>query len=211
MFEQLAFLRSWFTDPWRVGAIAPSSRKLASLITVEITARHAPVIELGAGTGVFARRLVANGFPEDRLALIERDARFAGMLRERFPLATVLEIDAAHPSAMTPFGDVAAGAVISGLPLLWLPRRSVVRILRSAFGHLRADGAFYQFTYGVRCPVPAPMLDRFGLHAQRIGNCLANIPPASVYRITRRKSATRAQTAKGRGSTASTRATLDIA
>ena len=186
MFEQLAFLRSWFRNPWRVGAIAPSSRQLASLITVEITARHAPVIELGAGTGVFARRLVANGFPEDRLALIERDPRFAGMLRERFPRAKVLEIDAMHPAAMTPFGNVAAGAVISGLPLLWLPRRSVMRILRSAFGHLRADGAFYLFTYGVRCPVPAPMLDRFGLSAERIGNCLVNVPPASVYRITRR-------------------------
>lgn len=187
MLEHLAFLRSWLVDPWRVGAIAPSSQQLASLITAEITARHAPVIELGAGTGVFARRLVANGFPEDRLALVERDARFAGMLRERFPLAKVLEIDAADPAAMTPFGDVAAGAVISGLPLLVLPRRSVVRILHGAFARLRPDGAFYQFTYGARCPVPAALLDRFGLGAHRIGNCLANVPPASVYRIARRR------------------------
>lgn len=193
MLEHLAFLRSWVLDPWRVGAIAPSSQQLASLITAEITARHAPVIELGAGTGVFARRLVANGFPEDRLALVERDPRFADMLRERFPRATILEIDAADPAAMRPFGDVAAGAVISGLPLLWLPRRSVVRILRSAFARLRADGAFYQFTYGVRCPVPAAMLDRYGLRAQRIGNCLVNVPPASVYRITRRPHAARAR------------------
>lgn len=187
MFEQLVFLRSWLLDPWRVGAIAPSSRQLASLMTAEITARHAPVIELGAGTGVFARRLVENGFPEDRLALIERDARFAGMLRERFPRAQVLQIDAMSPAAMRPFGDVAAGAVISGLPLSWLPRRNVGRILRSVFDRLRADGALYQFTYGPLCPVPAKMLDRYELRAQRIGNCLVNVPPASVFRITRRR------------------------
>ena len=193
MFEQLAFLRSWLLDPWRVGAIAPSSQQLASLITLEITERHAPVIELGAGTGVFARRLVDNGFPEDRLALVERDARFAELLRKRFPRAKVVESDAAEPGAMSPFGDAAPGAVISGLPLLWLPRRSVARILRGAFARLRPDGAFYQFTYGARCPVPAAMLERCGLRSQRIGNCLANVPPAAVYRITRRLHATRAR------------------
>jgi phospholipid N-methyltransferase len=51
---------------------------------------------------------------------------------------------------------------------------------------MRADGAFYQFTYGPRCPVRRSILERFGLKAVRIGGALANMPPASVYRIRRR-------------------------
>ena len=50
---------------------------------------------------------------------------------------------------------------------------------------MRPGGAFYQFTYGPRCPVPRPILDRLGLKATRIGGTVRNIPPAGVYRISR--------------------------
>ena len=52
---------------------------------------------------------------------------------------------------------------------------------------MRPTGSFYQFTYGPRCPVPRPILDRLGLKATRVGGTIRNIPPASVYRITRRQ------------------------
>ncbi|MDR8269479.1 phospholipid methyltransferase, partial [Acinetobacter baumannii] len=52
--------------------------------------------------------------------------------------------------------------------------------------HLRVDGRFYQFTYGPHCPVPRRVLARLGLQARRIGFTLANLPPASVFRIERR-------------------------
>jgi len=60
-------------------------------------------------------------------------------------------------------------------------------ILSGAFGHLRAGGAFYQFTYGPRCPVPRPILERLGLKASVVGKTLLNAPPATVYRIARRR------------------------
>ena len=62
----------------------------------------------------------------------------------------------------------------------------VRRVLQHAFARLRADGAFYQFTYGFRCPVPARLLDRLGLKATRVGVALRNLPPATIYRIERR-------------------------
>ncbi len=77
--------------------------------------------------------------------------------------------------------------MVSGLPLLSFPQIAVVRILKGAFAHLREDGGFYQFTYGPACPVP-----RRGAGALRpagrtkVGRTLANLPPASVYRISRR-------------------------
>ncbi len=75
--EQLLFLRNWVVHPRRVGAIAPSGEGLANVITQEITPFHAPVIELGAGTGIFTQRLIERGVPESGLVIVEQGAWFA--------------------------------------------------------------------------------------------------------------------------------------
>lgn len=188
MNEQLSFLCSWISAPRRVAAVAPSSKALARLITSEISPANAPVIELGAGTGVFTRALIERGIAQERIAIIEFGANFARSLREQFPAAKVLCMDAARLERTELFGGEAAGAVVSGLPLLSMPRLQVARIVKSAFACLRPDGALYQFTYGPRCPVPLPILERFGLQAQFIGGTLANLPPAAVFRIRRKSS-----------------------
>ncbi len=46
------FLRSWASNPLRVGAVAASGETLARLITREIGSDAGQVIELGPGTGV---------------------------------------------------------------------------------------------------------------------------------------------------------------
>jgi phospholipid N-methyltransferase len=186
MTNAFTFFRALIADPRRVAAIAPSSPALANAITAEITAVSAPVIELGPGTGVFTRALLARGVPEDKLALVEYGRDFARMLRSRYPRAHVLRMDAARLRSVELFGGVGVGAVVSGLPLLSMPANEVIAILDGAFAHLRPDAAFYQFTYGPRCPVRRSILERLGLKAARIGGALANMPPASVYRILRR-------------------------
>jgi|SRR5579872_3915431 len=185
--EILSFLRAWTRNPLHVGAIAPSGPGLAEVITREISVSEAPVIELGAGTGAFTQALLSRGLREQDLALVESTSDFAHMLERRFPEARLLRIDAAHLSRYELFGPSAAGAVISGLPLLSMPVRKTISILRGAFHQLRPGGAFYQFTYGPRCPVGRRILDRLGLRARRIGGVLLNVPPAAVYRITRRQ------------------------
>jgi phospholipid N-methyltransferase len=95
-------------------------------------------------------------------------------------------MDAARLKSIELFDGEPVGAVVSGLPLLSMPANEVIAILDGAFAHMRADGAFYQFTYGPRCPVRRSVLERLGLKAVRIGGALANMPPASVYRIRKR-------------------------
>jgi phospholipid N-methyltransferase len=186
MFKQdvLPFFRAWLDNPLGVAAITPSSSVLADLITSEIRPESAPVLELGPGTGVFTRALRERGVPESDLVLVEADANFAQLLRFRFPEATILHMNASHLRRL-PFEDAGVGAVVSGLPLLSMSPRTILLILAGAFAHLRADRHLYQFTYGFRCPVPRRILDRLGLQATRIGGVLANVPPASVYRISR--------------------------
>jgi len=182
--DQRLFLHRWWRDPRGVGAIAPSGRALARLMAARIDPAGGPVVELGAGTGCFTQALLDRGLPAHRLAVVEIDPVFAGRLALRFPGCRVLRLDAARLDL--PLFEGGAAAVVSGLPLLSLGLPTVVRILRGAFGRqLRDGGAFHQFTYAPRCPVPPAVLERLGLSARRIGWTAANLPPAFVYRIER--------------------------
>ena len=184
--DLLNFLRSRGSNPEKVGAVMPSGDALAKLITKGIDSSHAPVIELGAGTGVFTRALIARGVDEADLTLIESGPNFLKMLRERFPRAHVVKADAARTAGLELYPPGSVGAVVSGLPLLSMSPRKIMGVLIDAFHYLREDGAFYQFTYGPRCPVPKQIRERLGLEHKRIGRTLRNLPPATVYRITRR-------------------------
>jgi phosphatidylethanolamine/phosphatidyl-N-methylethanolamine N-methyltransferase len=177
------FARAWATHPLRVGAVKPSSRRLARLITSEITPAFAPVLELGAGTGVFTRSLLGRGLHEDQLVLVECDPFFAALLRHDYPKARIFQTSAQRMRHINLMGREQAGAVVSGLPLLSMSMRDRIAVLQFAFRHLRPGASFYQFTYGLRCPVPRPVLERFGLKAIRMGSTFLNAPPATVYRI----------------------------
>ncbi len=181
------FFWSWTSDPLRVAAIAPSGESLARVMTREIGPSNGPVLELGAGTGVFTRALLAQGVRESDLTLVEYGSDFMRVLQVRFPQARVLWMDASQLGQHKLFPETNVGAVVSGLPLLSMSPRKVMSILNGAFGVMRPTGAFYQFTYGPRCPVPRPILDRLGLKAARVGGTVRNLPPAAVYRITRRQ------------------------
>lgn len=182
--DVLLFFRSLAFNPRSVGAIAPSGANLASLITSEITPASGPVLELGPGTGVFTEALLSRGVRESDLTLIEYGSDFMRLLQTRFPRARVLWMDASWMASHDLFEEP-LGAVVSGLPLLNFAPKKVIAILAAAFGSLRAGGAFYQFTYGMQCPISKPVLDQLGLQATCMGRVLLNIPPASVYRITR--------------------------
>ena len=184
----LMFARALLSNPRQLGAVAPSSHVLAGLITAEITPCTGPIIELGPGTGVFTRAIANRGVPEEELVLIECNPNFVKRLGLQFARSRIFCLDASHLRNVEFVQGERAGAVISGLPLLSMSRQKVMAILSASFSHMRDDAAFYQFTYGPRCPVPRTVLDRLDLRAKRIGFTYANLPPASVYRIRRRRS-----------------------
>jgi phospholipid N-methyltransferase len=182
--DVVPFLKAWLRQPLHVASVAPSSRALAGLMTRGIGPRTGPVIELGPGTGAFTRALLERGVAERDLVLVESEPDFAALLRRRFPAARVAEMDAAD-LARTWVLDPSrpAGAVVSGLPVLSMPRLKVAAILTGAFAQMRPGGAFHQFTYTLACPIPAPLLREMGLESRLVGWTLANMPPARVYRI----------------------------
>lgn len=182
--DTLLFFRSWLTRPLEVASIAPSGNRLAAAMTAEVGPSTGHVLELGPGTGTFTRRLLQDGIDEEKLILVERNPAFAMLLRQRYPKATLIEGDAQH-LCLPMAGKV--GAAISGLPLLSMPKPVVCDILTAVFRHLADDACLFQFTYGPRCPVPAPILAALDLEASFRRWVPFNLPPASVYRIRRRK------------------------
>jgi phosphatidylethanolamine/phosphatidyl-N-methylethanolamine N-methyltransferase len=184
--DVLSFFRALRADPRTVGAVAPSSLALAEAITREITVASAPVIELGPGTGVFTKALLDRGLCETDLTLVECGSDFARLLQVRFPAARVLWMDAARLDRHPLFEATPVGAVVSGLPLLNMTPRKVISILTGAFSYVRPGGAMYQFTYGPRCPGAEAAARPAGSAGTRLERVLRNVPPASVYWITRR-------------------------
>ena len=99
--DRLLFLSLWLRHPFRIAAVSPSGHALAALMTAEVKPEDGPVIELGAGTGVFTRALLARGVREQDLLLVEDNPELAAMLRLRFPAARVVVADAARLGSIT--------------------------------------------------------------------------------------------------------------
>ncbi|MDU0361370.1 methyltransferase domain-containing protein [Rhizobium sp. 25PS6] len=184
-FDRRRFLLAWLRAPLRIASITPSCPRLAGLMTKEISTLTGPVLELGPGTGVFTAALLERGIAERDLTLVEYERDFATLLQGRFPDARVLWVDV-RQMWKTALSGSFFGGVVSGLPLLAMRPEDARTLLEGCFSNLRPHGAFYQFTYGPKCPVPVEILDSLDLVATRIGWTLRNIPPAAVYRISRR-------------------------
>jgi phospholipid N-methyltransferase len=180
----LRFLRSWFDNPFSVGAVAPSGRPLARMMTRELGPGDR-VVEFGPGTGTVTREILARGVAESDLYLLERCAGFANLLERNYPRATVLCGDATMRNSALAAHRGTIDFIVSGLPLVLFSREQKFRLLSSGFRLLKKDGAFYQFTYGGRCPIDRRELTRNGLEARCVGFIALNMPPAFVYRIAR--------------------------
>ncbi len=181
----LLFLKRWIAHPLRMGAILPSSPKLAAEVArcVMATAADAPVLELGAGTGTITRGLAKAGVPAERLWLVELDTDLVAYLRAHFPGHNTLEGDASTPLGLVPdtlHGHF--GAVISGIPALQFPLERQRRFVNECFTLLRPGGALIQFTYSLGSPLQH---DALRLRARRSATAFANVPPAHVWTYTR--------------------------
>ena len=156
-------------------------------MTKEIVPSDGPVLELGAGTGVFTRALLDRGVRESDLTLVEYGSDFAPMLQFRFPTRACSGWMPRSSPRYDLFPGAPVGAVVSGLPLFSMSPRKIISILSGAFSYVRPTGSLLSVHLWSALPGTAPVLDRLGLKATRVGGAVRNHPPAAVYRITRRQ------------------------
>ncbi|MFT0532079.1 class I SAM-dependent methyltransferase [Castellaniella hirudinis] len=173
----LIFLREWLAGPGSVGAVWPSSRRLACCMAAQAPlSGDGLVIELGAGTGVVTQALLDRGISPGRLWVVERSPAFVQHLRYRFPALTVVGGDAAKLESLLP-ANKKVDAVISSLPLRSLPAEVVDAIARQWRACLAPGGCLVQFTYAL-WGRDARWLAGFKMESSHFS--WLNVPPARV-------------------------------
>ena len=184
------FFRLWLKDPFKIGAIAPSSPDLArAMASLVPDSQHYPIIELGGGTGVITQALLERGIPPQKLIVVERDPTLHDLLQKRFPSVNVVQGDAAHLGALLhPHGISKVSTIVSGLPLLVFRKSVQQEIIAAAFAVMERGAPFIQFTYGPFSPLPRKELGLVGRVRKRVLN---NLPPASIW-VYQRATETRA-------------------
>ena len=184
------FFRLWLKDPFKIGAIAPSSPDLArAMASLVPDSQHYPIVELGGGTGVITQALLERGVPPQKLIVVERDPTLHDLLQKRFPSVNVVQGDAAHLGALLhPHGISKVSTIVSGLPLLVFRKSVQQEIIAAAFAVMERGAPFIQFTYGPFSPLPRKELGLVGRVRKRVLN---NLPPASIW-VYQRATETRA-------------------
>jgi phosphatidylethanolamine/phosphatidyl-N-methylethanolamine N-methyltransferase len=174
------FFRLWLKDPFRIGAVAPSSRELArAMANLVPETTHYPIVELGGGTGVITQALLDRGIPPEKLIVVEREAALHDLLQRRFPTVRAVCGDAAHLGALLHHQGISkVSTVVSGLPLLVFRKSVQQEIVAAAFELLERGAPFIQFTYGPFSPLPRK---EFGLIGRVRKRVLNNLPPASIW------------------------------
>lgn len=173
-----AFIALALTRPQLVGALAPSSRRLARTMAEQVGEPQA-LIELGAGTGAVTAALRAAA-PDLPLLAVEMQPDLAAGLQKRFP-----DIDVACAAAHEVLEDQAASpeatVLVSSLPFRSLPEPLRGTTLRALLDFIEAHPArrLVQYTYQPRRPfaLPAASPLRWSLRDVVWGN----LPPAGVW------------------------------
>jgi phosphatidylethanolamine/phosphatidyl-N-methylethanolamine N-methyltransferase len=178
--DQLRFLRTLIVNPRLTGAVSPSGRFLARAMARAVKPPvDGLVVELGPGTGPVTRALLDHGVDEKQLVLVEYEAAFCRLLRERFPGVAVLQGDAFDLArTLAGLADRPVGAIVSSLPLLNQPPARRAALIADALALMATGGVFVQFSYGAKSPIPRSP----GLFSTHGGAPIwANLPPARVW------------------------------
>lgn len=183
--DYIRFLKAWVRQPRQTASIVPSSPWLGRLMAAAIDPQGGPVLELGGGTGALTKEILATGLPREMLEVVEINQQLARELHAAFPGVRILQNPAETVSAHAAGGEGRYQTVISGLPMLAMTPQQQQAILAEAFKLLAPDGVFVQFTYSPRSPFRPRVMEGLSLNARRVGTILRNVPPATVFQVTR--------------------------
>lgn len=178
--DELRFFKGWIHGPKTVGSIVPTSsvtaRRMASVIDLD---SGLPVLEVGPGTGVITRAILARGVKPENLYAVEYSPEFVRHLRQHFRDVNVIEGDAFDLGrTLGDRQDLRFDSVISGVPLLNFPVERRIAYLESLLDRIPHGRPVVQLTYGPRSPIPPGIGDYTVEHFHFI---IRNIPPTQLW------------------------------
>ena len=185
------FLTHFRKSPRTVGAIAPSSRRLARAMLEGLTLEPGAavrLVELGPGTGAVTGE-IASRLPADAACLaIDVDPVFSARVGARWPhIDSVCDraerlVEIARARNLLPIDHI-----VSGLPFASLPVASARAIVDAIVSSLRVGGTFTTFQYVHAYGFSSAMAVRQTL-TREMGTTptrslvFGNLPPALVLR-----------------------------
>ncbi len=182
------FLLSFLRTPRTTGAVAPSSRALARVITDAAALTEASaVVEFGPGTGVFTETIRRKIRPEATFFAMEINSEFAATTRARCPGVLVVEDSAVNTAAhLRRLGLDCCDRIVCGLPWASFPKTLQHDLMTTILDVLSPDGRFVTFAYlqGLLRPAAARFRRTLHEHFERVTTTPTvwrNFPPAFVY------------------------------
>ncbi|MET9059335.1 MULTISPECIES: class I SAM-dependent methyltransferase [Streptomyces] len=192
VLKPVSFLREFLRSPLTVGAVAPSGRSLARVVTAPVPSAGDPlVVELGPGTGAFTTAIQGRLAGRGHHLAVEVNEPFARRLAVSHPGVDVARADARDlVSVLAERGLGTADVIVSGLPWAAFSPRDQRDVLAAVISTLRPHGAFTTFAYvHARWTAPARRLMRsLGSRFDEVvvGRTVwDNLPPALVYHCRR--------------------------
>ena len=184
------FLRKFLRDPKEVASVWPSSRYLARAMVAGIELLPGEsIVELGPGTGPFTDAIAQKLASVQGASYlgIDRDPEFVAHLRQRHPRLEFVQADAfALPELLAARPQLRVRAVLSGLPLVAMPKPQVTALAEFVRDLLPPGGHFRTFSYLHTVVNPASWWLRRLLREHFAGFTVAgpvwrNVPPALVF------------------------------
>ncbi len=178
--DEIRFFKGWMHGPKAVGAIMPTSSITArSMARVIDPTSGLPVLELGPGTGVITRAILARGVIPTDLVSVEFSPDFHARLKIDFPGVDFICGDAFDLGAtLGSLSDSLFDCVISGIPLLNFPMAQRVALVEDLLDRLPAGRPVVQFSYGPKSPVTSRGVSFEVVHYDFV---MRNVPPARLW------------------------------
>ncbi|WP_242144262.1 MULTISPECIES: class I SAM-dependent methyltransferase [unclassified Bacillus cereus group] len=183
----ITFLTEFVKHPKNVGAIAPSSNRLAKKMVGTINFEEAKyILELGPGTGAFTKEIIKRKKEHTIFILIEINEVFYENLQKQFKNdSNVFVIHGSAENIKKYIKELQIEKVdyiLSGLPFTSLPIDVSSRILSSVMESLREDGEFITFQYSL---AKKAFIQHF-FQEISFKKVWLNLPPAHVFNCRKR-------------------------
>lgn len=178
--EEIRFFKGMMQGPKLVGAIVPTSSVTAKRMASVIEPKSGlPVLELGPGTGVITKQILARGVPAEKIVSVEYSEDFYRRLVEDYAGVNFIHGDAFDlKNILGDFADKTFDCVISAVPMLSFPMEARIQLLEDLLSRIPEGRPLVQITYGPVSPIIAKP-DRY--HIQHFDFVVRNIPPAQLW------------------------------
>ena len=178
--DELRFIRGMMSTPRTVGAIMPTSGRMAARMAAVIdTGSGLPVLELGPGTGVITKAILDKGVKPEDLVSVEYSSEFVRHLRGKYPGVNFINGDAfSLAETLKNYRGQKFDCVISGIPLLNFPMHQRVTLIEDLLRLIPVGRPVVQFSYGPISPVVARPDSYTIKHSDFV---VRNIPPAQIW------------------------------